>query len=225
MDRYGSAIQHRRFSELPQYLRTGDLLIFNDSRVMPARLQGHRAGTGGQVELLLLRREAPRRWWCLARPARSLRPSAELLFPDGLQARILKMGERGVRLVELSDEGLAEKVGEVPLPPYIHEVLSDSERYQTVYAKVQGSIAAPTAGLHFTPKLFAELQSIGVEVAFVTLHVGLDTFRPVEVEDPYKHQLHTEYFELSEQVAGVVNRAKADGRRVIAVGTTTVRVL
>ena len=225
LDRASGEIRHHRFHELPQHLRAGDLLVFNDSRVMPARLRGHRVGTGGLVELLLLRRQTPGHWWCLARPARSLRPSVELLFADGLQARVIETGERGLRLVELNDESLVERVGEIALPPYIHEPLSDPERYQTVYARVQGSVAAPTAGLHFTPHLLDRLRAMGVETAFVTLHVGLDTFRPVEAADPRKHQLHTEYFDLSEETAEAVSRARVEGRRIIAVGTTAVRVL
>ena len=225
LDRASGEIRHQRFSELPQHLRTGDLLVFNDSRVMPARLRGHRAGTGGLVELLLLRRQAPRHWWCLARPARRMRPAVELLFSAGLKATVLEMGERGLRLVELSDESLVERAGEIALPPYIHEPLADPERYQTVYARVQGSVAAPTAGLHFTPELLERLEAMGVEAAFVTLHVGLDTFRPVEAADPRKHQLHTEYFDLSQETAEAVSRARAEGRRIIAVGTTAVRVL
>ncbi len=225
LDRASGEIRHQRFYELPRHLRAGDLLVFNDSRVMPARLRGHRAGTGGLVELLLLRRQAPGQWWCLARPARSLRPSVELLFAAGLKAKVIETGERGLRLVELSDESLVERAGEIALPPYIHEPLADPERYQTVYARVQGSVAAPTAGLHFTQHLLQRLLAMGVETAFVTLHVGLDTFRPVETEDPRKHRLHTEYFDLSEETAEAVNRARADGRRIIAVGTTAVRVL
>ena len=225
LDRASGEIRHQRFHELPQHLRAGDLLVFNDSRVMPARLRGRRAGTGGLVELLLLRRQAPGHWWCLARPARSLRPSVELLFADGLQARVIETGDRGLRLVELNDESLVERVGEIALPPYIHEPLSDPGRYQTVYARVQGSVAAPTAGLHFTPHLLDQLREMDVEAAFVTLHVGLDTFRPVEAADPRKHQLHTEYFDLSEETAEAVSRARVEGRRIIAVGTTAVRVL
>ena len=225
LDRASGEIRHQRFHELPRHLKSGDLLVFNDSRAMPARLRGHRAGTGGLVELLLLRRQAPGQWWCLARPARSLRPSVELLFPAGLQATVLETGERGLRLVELSHESLVERAGEIALPPYIHEPLTDPERYQTVYARVQGSVAAPTAGLHFTPHLLERLRAMGVEAAFVTLHVGLDTFRPVEEADPLEHQLHTEYFELSEETAEAVRRARVEGRRIIAVGTTAVRVL
>ena len=225
LDRGSGGLLHRRFYELPDLLVPGDLLLFNDSRVIPARLHGQRSGTGGRVELLLLRRHVQRHWWCLARPARRLRPGETLLFPHGLEARILKTGEKGLRLVELNDEALVERVGEVALPPYVHEPLADPERYQTVYARVKGSVAAPTAGLHFTPQLLEQLHKMGVEFAFVTLHVGLDTFRPVEEEDPGEHKLHTEYWEMPQATAEAIDRARAQGRRIVAVGTTTVRVL
>ena len=225
LDRSSGEILHRRFYELHQHLVPGDLLVFNDSRVIPARLHGQRSGTGGRVELLLLRRHALRYWWCLARPARRLRPGEKLLFPHGLEARVLETGEKGLRLVELNDEALVERAGEVALPPYVPEPLADPERYQTVYARVKGSVAAPTAGLHFTPQLLEQLQEMGVEFAFVTLHVGLDTFRPVEEEDASEHKLHTEYWEMSHPTAEAIGRAKTEGRRIVAVGTTTVRVL
>ena len=225
LDRGSGEILHRRFHELPDHLVPGDLLVFNDSRVIPARLHGQRSGTGGRVELLLLRRHAPNQWWCLARPARRLRPGETLLFPHGLEARVVETGEKGLRLVELSDEALVERVGEVALPPYVHESLADPERYQTVYARVRGSVAAPTAGLHFTSQLLEQLRKMGVELAFVTLHVGLDTFRPVEEEDASEHKLHTEYWEMPHATAEAIDRARAQGRRIIAVGTTTVRVL
>ena len=214
LDRGNGKILHRHFYQLPNYLVSGDLLLFNDSSVIPARLYGQRSGTGGRVELLLLRRHAQRLWWCLARPARRLRPGETLLFRHGLEARILESGETGLRLVELNDEALVEKVGEMPLPPYIHEPLADPERYQTVYARVKGSVAAPTAGLHFTTQLLDQLQEMGVECAFVTIHVGLDTFRPVEEEDPREHKLHTEYWEMSAATAEAVVRARAQGRRI-----------
>ena len=191
---------------------------------MPARLIGKIAGNGGEAELLLLRRDKPGQWQCLARPGRRLRPGTHLLFNDELEARIESM-EGGLRLVEFNDESLIEKVGQAPLPPYIHETLQDPERYQTVYAKRLGSAAAPTAGLHFTEELMQDLQAKGVQTAFLTLHVGLDTFRPVDEDDPRKHKLHTEYWEVSPQAAESINSARQQGRRVVAVGTTSVRVL
>ena len=225
LDRSREAIEHRNFYDLPLLLEPGDLLVFNDSRVMPARLIGGIAGHDGEAELLLLRREKPGLWQCLARPGRRLQPGTHLLFQAQLEARIIESMEDGLRLVEFNDESLIEKVGQAPLPPYIHETLQDPERYQTVYARRLGSAAAPTAGLHFTERLMQELQANGVQTAFLTLHVGLDTFRPVDEDDPRKHKLHTEYWEVSPQAAESINSARQEGRRIVAVGTTSVRVL
>ena len=229
VDRARDTVAHHRFYELPDLLRRGDLLVFNDSRVILARLYGHRADTGGRVELLLLRRDAPRVWQCLGRPGRRLRPGTRIALDHGLTAQVLDMGENGLRRVELSDESLVERAGQVALPPYIHTPLDDPERYQTVYAghgeDKKGSVAAPTAGLHFTHELMQRLEAMGVELAFVTLHVGLDTFRPVKEEDPREHQLHTEFWEFPPEAAKAVNRARREGRRIVAVGTTSVRVL
>ncbi len=226
LDRDLPTLAHHRFDNLPNLLRSGDLLVFNDSRVIPARLNGHRADTGGRVELLLLRREEPAVWQCLGRPARRLRVDTRVTFAQGLEARVLELGEGGLRRVELNDETLVERVGQVPLPPYIHTPLEDPERYQTVYAgRQRGSVAAPTAGLHFTPELMSRLEAAGVEQAFVTLHVGLDTFRPVDEDDPNEHKLHTEFWELLPKAAEAINRASREDRRIVAVGTTTVRVL
>ncbi len=225
LDRSSEAIEHRNFYDLPLLLKPGDLLVFNDSRVMPARLIGRIADNGREAELLLLRREKPGLWQCLARPGRRLRPGTRLFFRDELEARIVESMDDGLRLVEFNDESLIEKVGQAPLPPYIHETLQDPERYQTVYARQLGSAAAPTAGLHFTERLMQDLQVKGVQTAFLTLHVGLDTFRPVDEEDPRKHKLHTEYWEVSPQAAKSINSARQEGRRVAAVGTTSVRVL
>ena len=238
VDRAGDGVTHHRFYQLPELLRRGDLLVFNDTRVIPARLYGRRADSGGRVELLLLRREAPNVWQCIGRPGKGLRPGRRIAFEQGLEARVMDGGENGLRLVELNDETLVELVGHMPLPPYIHEPLKDPERYQTVYAgqgdgkegrvdkkDKRGSAAAPTAGLHFTHRLMERLEESGVELAFVTLHIGLDTFRPVEVEDPREHKLHTEFWELSPTTAEAVNRARSEGRRIVAVGTTSVRVL
>ncbi len=225
LDRSTGDIEHRNFYDLPLLLEPGDLLVFNDSRVMPARLIGRIDGSGGEAELLLLRREKPGLWQCLARPGRRLRPGTHVIFQAGLEARITESMPDGLRLVEFNDESLIEKAGQVPLPPYIHETLQDPERYQTVYAKRMGSAAAPTAGLHFTESLMQDLQAKGVQTAFLTLHVGLDTFRPVEEDDPREHKLHTEYWEVSPQAAESINSARQDGRRVVAVGTTSVRVL
>ena len=225
LDRSREAIEHRNFYDLPLLLEPGDLLVFNDSRVMPARLIGRIAGNGKEAELLLLRREKSGLWQCLARPGRRLRSGTHLIFQAELEAWIIESMESGLRLVEFNDESLIEKAGQTPLPPYIHETLQDPERYQTVYAKCLGSAAAPTAGLHFTERLMQDLQAKGVQMAFLTLHVGLDTFRPVDEEDPRKHKLHTEYWEVSPQAAESINCARQEGRRVVAVGTTSVRVL
>ena len=225
LDRSKEAIEHRNFYDLPLLLEPGDLLVLNDSRVMPARLIGKIAGNGGEAELLLLRREKPGLWQCLARPGRRLRPGTHLIFQAELEARITESMEGGLRLVEFNDESLVEKVGQAPLPPYIRETLQDPERYQTVYASSVGSAAAPTAGLHFTEELMQDLQAKGVQTAFLTLHVGLDTFRPVDEDDPRKHKLHTEYWEVSPQAAESINSARHEGRRIVAVGTTSVRVL
>ena len=225
LDRSREAIEHRNFYDLPHLLEPGDLLVFNDSRVMPARLIGRISSDDREAELLLLRQEKPGQWQCLARPGRRLRPGTNILFDDELEARIVESMEDGLRLVEFNDESLIEKVGQAPLPPYIHETLQDPERYQTVYAKRLGSAAAPTAGLHFTERLMQDLRARGIQTAFLTLHVGLDTFRPVDEEDPRKHKLHTEYWEVSPLAAKSINSARQEGRRVVAVGTTSVRVL
>ena len=229
LDRSTGGVVHRRFHELTDLLRSGDLLVLNDSRVIPARLYGRRSDTGGKVELLLVRREGPGLWQCLARPARSLRPGIRLSFDGGLEARVRDLSESGLRRIELNDESLIERVGRVPLPPYIHAPLDDPERYQTVYAghgeAKEGSVAAPTAGLHFTHDLLGRLEGMDVELAYLTLHIGLDTFRPVDEEEPERHKLHTEYWELPPKTAEAVNGARREGRRVVAVGTTSVRVL
>ena len=239
-------IEHSQFTRIIDYLRPGDLMVFNQSRVIPARLYGRRADTGGRVELLLLNRESPGVWRALARPGRRLRPGDKVVLeapsvrdgdtspqtlpfvmggPGGFDIEILSSEEDGIKRVRLTNEDAIDSLGSVPLPPYIHRRLDDPERYQTVYARQPGSVAAPTAGLHFTEPLMEQLRAFGVELAFVTLHVGLDTFRPVQDEDPSKHTIHTEYFDLSAKTTAALNRARADGRRIIAVGTTSVRVL
>ena len=239
-------LEHRRFFEVVDYLQAGDLLVCNQSRVIPARLLGRKMGSGGKVEVLLLRRLEPGLWETLSRPARRLGVGARIeigvegkgsglggLPSEGnahvavtsVVGEVLEVGEGGVRVIRFSDESALETLGAVPLPPYIHLPLEDTERYQTVYAQVKGSVAAPTAGLHFTPELMSRIQEKGVAFAFLTLHVGWDSFRPVRVEDPRLHQMHREYGELSAEVAGQLNEARARGRRIICVGTTTVRLL
>ena len=222
------SLEHRRFFDLPALLQPGDLLVANDSRVIPARLRTRKA-TGGAVELLLLRRtEAAGTWLTLARPSRRLRPGTMVSVEGGGRVYEIEIGARrddGLFEARLEDEALIEACGEAPLPPYIHEPLADPERYQTVYAREEGSAAAPTAGLHFTPGLMERLAARGVDVAYVTLHVGLDTFRPVEADDPREHHIHTEYAVLPPETARAIARAREHGGRVVAVGTTSVRVL
>jgi S-adenosylmethionine:tRNA ribosyltransferase-isomerase len=223
-------LEHRRFSDLPEYLRPGDLLVANQSRVIPARLFGRKvSGPGGSVELLLLNRRDDRVWEVLVR-GKGLHPGRVVEIPTSgppVNAVILEITPSGGRLVRFDppvDEWLHD-LGQVPLPPYIHAPLADPERYQTIYSRVEGSAAAPTAGLHFTPDLLIALRQMGVELALVTLHIGLDTFQPVREEDVEAHQIHTEWCELTPEVARQVNQARLAGRRVVAVGTTAVRVL
>jgi S-adenosylmethionine:tRNA ribosyltransferase-isomerase len=224
------AVTHDCFASLPAYLRAGDLLVFNRTRVIPARLLGHKEGTGGGAECFLLHQLAPGLWQCLVRPGRRLAPGTRLVFGEGqLVGEILDRTEDGGRRVRFHWQGdfdrvLAE-VGRMPLPPYIHRRLADPERYQTVYASASGSVAAPTAGLHFTERVLAELRQKGVETAQLLLHVGLGTFRPVEAGQIEDHRMHREYYEVDEETAAKVNLARAEGRRVIAVGTTSARVL
>ena len=226
LERSGNLVTHRRFNELPKLLRPTDLLVFNDSRVLPARLYGKRVDTGGKIELLLLRRDEPGIWWSLGKPSRSLAKCPELCFGNNLKAKVIELGENGLLRVQFNDELLVESVGKIPLPPYIRKELNDPERYQTIYAgREAGSVAAPTAGLHFSSELMDELGAENIDCAFVTLHVGLDTFRPITHDNPEDHRIHTEFWELSEKTAAVINAARTDGRRIIAVGTTTVRVL
>ena len=246
LHRGAGAVEHRRFADIGDCLPEGAVLALNRSRVIPARLYGRRQDTGGRVELLLLRRESPGVWQVLGKPGRRLRPGVVLTLepPAGrgagtvaggppvsasvsapVSAEVLSAQGRGIRRVRLSAEEGIDRLGEVPLPPYIHQPLADPERYQTVYSQQPGSVAAPTAGLHFTPELLESLRRRGVETAFLTLHVGLDTFRPVTEDNPAEHAIHTEYYELPADAANVLSRAKAQGRPVIAVGTTTVRTL
>jgi S-adenosylmethionine:tRNA ribosyltransferase-isomerase len=227
LDRASGNFEHRRFYDLPDYLRPGDVLVFNDSRVIPARLYATRA-SGGSAELLLLRRLEPGRWDALVKPGRRMRQGDTFeASRDGrrITGEVVEVHEDGSRTVELSGEEHLDVLGAVPLPPYIHEPLADPERYQTVYAKTRGSVAAPTAGLHFTPQLLDKLRSQGVETVFVTLHVGLGTFRPVTVADPESHKMHPEYWELSPDAAEAIGKAKSEGRRVISIGTTAVRLM
>ena len=229
LDRQTGAIQHRHFYDLPEYLREGDCLVLNDSRVLPARLIGARP-TGGSIELVLLRDLGENRWECLSRPGRKTRPGQEIFFGNGeLKAVVEEVTTGGNRIVRFLYEGIfleiLEKLGRMPLPPYIREELKDPERYQTIYSRALGSAAAPTAGLHFTSELLDTIRSRGVSVVFVTLHVGLGTFRPVKEDEIEDHEMHAEYCMIPEETAHAVNAAKGNGHRVIAVGTTSCRTL
>lgn len=221
-------VSHRIFRDLPEILRPGDLLVRNNTRVLPARLYGF-TPHGGKVEVLLLKRRSLAEWEVLVKPGKKAREGAELFFSEELSLVVKGRTGEGERIVEFRYDGVFEdiisRLGEMPLPPYIHEKLADGERYQTVYSKVNGSAAAPTAGLHFTPALFDRLREKGVETADILLHVGLGTFRPVKAEEITGHHMHSEYYEIDEVNADKINRAKREGRRVIAVGTTSVRTL
>ena len=231
LDRRTGSIEHRHFHEILNYLRDGDVLVFNDSRVIPARLKGRKMGSGATVEILLLQRLETGIWEALVKPARRLKTGAMVeitndSLPDTLiQAEIIGESEGGIRVIRFSDETLLEELGEVPLPPYIHASLDNPERYQTVYARVIGSVAAPTAGLHFTPELLDNIERKGVRCLFTTLHIGLDTFRPVKEENPLEHFIHKEHGVLDSEVATELSKAKREGRRIICVGTTAVRII
>ena len=229
LDRNTGAIEHKHFYDLPAFLREGDCLVLNDSRVLPARLLGTRS-TGGAVEVVLLRDLGDGRWECLTRPGKKTRPGAELSFGDGvLTATVVDAIEDGNKILQFHYDGIflehLERLGKMPLPPYIKEELQDSERYQTVYSRQLGSAAAPTAGLHFTPELLEKIRQKGVKVCYVTLHVGLGTFRPVKAEDIQDHVMHSEYCEIPEETAKTINETRQNGGRVVAVGTTTCRTL
>ena len=227
LSRADGGMRHRRFYELPEMLRSGDVMVFNDSRVMPARLRGRREA-GGSIEILLLSRLSPGVWRAIGRPGRLLRPGAafEVSGRGGsMSGAVLELEPDGERIVKLDGEERLHDVGEAPLPPYITETLADSERYQTVYAREEGSAAAPTAGLHFTEELLERVRDMGVQTVFVTLHVGWGTFRPVKDEDITEHKMHAEYYEISQEAVDAIRRAKAEGRRIISVGTTAVRLL
>ncbi len=229
LDPVEGTIEHRHFYDLKEYLEPGDTLIMNDTRVMPARLLGWRDGTGGKVEVFLLRRIDGDTWETLVKPGRKAQPGQVVRFSDELACTVTDYTDFGGRIVKFQYEGIFEEIldrlGETPLPPYIHEKLADKERYQTVYSREQGSAAAPTAGLHFTKEQLKELQDYGVNLGFVTLHVGLGTFRPVNVENIEEHVMHKEYYSISQETADLILRTKASGKRVIAVGTTSIRTL
>jgi len=229
IDRKTGAWKDKVFTDVLDYLRAGDVLVVNNTKVIPARLIGHRKGFTGEVEFLLLRRIDYTHWRCIVRPGKKLNVGAEVVFSDQLSARVTERGEEGERVVEFIFDGVFEdilsKVGAMPLPPYIKEKLTDNSKYQTVYSKIDGSAAAPTAGLHFTEALLERIRAKGVKIVEILLHVGLSTFRPVKAENIEDHKMHNEYYEISEAAAAEINAAKAEGRRVISVGTTSVRTL
>ncbi len=222
--------EHRIFRDIVEYLRPGDCLVVNDTKVIPARLMGEKEGTGAGIEVLLLKRKEGNVWETLVKPGKKARPGARILFGGGLlKGEVVDVVEDGNRLIRFEYEGIFEEIldqlGQMPLPPYITHQLKDKNRYQTVYAKHDGSAAAPTAGLHFTPELLRRIEEMGVHIAHVTLHVGLGTFRPVKVENIQEHHMHSEYYVVEEDQAELINRTKAQGGRVIAVGTTSCRTL
>ena len=235
LNRRDGAIEHRRFFDIVSYLHDGDVLVFNDSRVIPACLSGRKVESGGRVEILLLRRLDTNVWEALVKPGKRLRVGSKVditkdFTTDSLDdtrvlAEVVEEGEGGIKVISFSDESLLPELGKLALPPYIHMPLTRPERYQTVYARMAGSVAAPTAGLHFTPELLGDIGRKGIQCLFVTLHVGLDTFRPVREDDPLQHPIHKEYAVLSQAVARQLSQAKREGRRIICVGTTAVRIV
>lgn len=222
--------EHHSFKDVKQFLRAGDTLVLNNTKVIPARLIGHKEDTGAAIEVLLLKRKENDQWETLVKPGKKARPGAKIVFGDGLlKAEVLDIMEEGNRLIQFTYEGIFEEVldqlGEMPLPPYITHKLQDKNRYQTVYAKYEGSAAAPTAGLHFTPELLAEIEAMGVNLAYVTLHVGLGTFRPVKEDNVLNHHMHSEFYQVTRESADIINATKKNGGRVICVGTTSCRTI
>ena len=230
VDKETGDINHKVFTDILDYLNEGDCLVLNNTRVLPARLYGVKEGTGGKIEFLLLTQKSQDTWEVILKPGKKAKPGARFVFGNGeLTAEILETINDGNRLVKFYYEGLFEnvldKLGEMPLPPYITEKLTDQERYQTVYSKYNGSAAAPTAGLHFTPELLEKIKEKGVNIAYVTLHVGLGTFRPVKVDDVTNHKMHSEYYHLDDENAQIINNTRKNGGKIISVGTTSTRVL
>ena len=223
-------VTHKHFTDIIDYLKKGDVLVLNNTKVIPARLIGEKEETGAVIEILLLKDLGNDTWECLSKPAKRLKIGTIVSFGDGsLKAEVVEKKDEGICHVKLIYNGILmeilDKLGTMPLPPYIHEKLKDQDRYQTVYAKISGSAAAPTAGLHFTENLLTEIKNKGIIVTYVTLHVGLGTFRPVEVDNILEHHMHSEYYVMDEETAEILNKAKDDGRRIVAVGTTSTRTL
>ncbi len=230
LDRNTGEINHRHFKDIIDYLKSGDTLVLNDTRVLPARLFGSREGKEEKIEFLLLKKLSDNTWETLVKPGKKAKIGSKVEFGNGLlNGEIVDIGEDGTRLIKFKYDGIFEeildKLGEMPLPPYITERLEDKERYQTVYAKHPGSAAAPTAGLHFTKELLKRIEGKGINIVYLTLHVGLGTFRPVKVDDINDHHMHSEYYQLSKEAAEIINKAKKSGGRIISVGTTSIRTL
>ena len=230
LDKTTGEVSHRHFTDVIDYMEKGDTLVLNDTKVMPARLYGVKEETGAVIEVLLLKDEGNNVWECLTKPAKRIKEGTIISFGDGkLKAKCTEVLDEGIRKFKLEYKGILyeilDELGEMPLPPYIHEKLKDKDRYQTVYAKNVGSAAAPTAGLHFTKDLLEKIKNKGVNIAYITLHVGLGTFRPVNVEDVTKHKMHSEYYVMSAEVADLLNKTKEEGHKIISVGTTSTRTL
>ncbi len=230
LDKKTGSITHKHFYDIIDYLNKGDILVLNNTKVLPARLFGTKENTNAHVEILLLKNQNNDIWECLVKPAKRIKIGTTISFGEGLlKAKCTKIGEEGIRELKFTYDGIfyeiLDKLGTMPLPPYIKEKLKDKDRYQTIYAKELGSAAAPTAGLHFTEELLTKIKEKGIEICFVTLHVGLGTFRPVNVDDVTKHTMHSEYYSMSESVAKKLNKAKKEGKKIIAVGTTSTRTL
>lgn len=230
LDKKTGEIEHKHFNNILDYLNENDVLVLNDTKVMPARLYGQKEETNALIEILLLKEKTNNTWECLVKPAKRVKIGTVVNFGDGiLKAKCIEIKDEGIRVFKLIYDGILyeilDKLGEMPLPPYIHEKLEDKDRYQTVYAKNIGSAAAPTAGLHFTKELLEKVKEKGVTVLYITLHVGLGTFRPVNVEDVTKHKMHSEFYMMSKETAEILNKAKKNNQRIISVGTTTTRTL
>lgn len=229
LDRYNGDIKHSKFDSIIDELDNNDILVMNDTKVIPARLYGVKEDTKAAIEILMLKEEEKDTWQCLVKPAKRIKIGTIVNFSDKLKAECVEVRDEGIRVFKLIYDGILyeilDELGEMPLPPYIHEKLRDKDRYQTVYAKNIGSAAAPTAGLHFTDELIDKIKSKGIKIVFITLHVGLGTFRPVNVEDVTKHKMHSEFYSMDKSTAEVLNKAKQEGKRIISVGTTTTRTL
>ncbi len=230
LDRKNKTIEHKHFYDITDYLSEGDCLVMNNTRVIPARLYGTKEGSGGKIEFLLLKRLSIDTWELILRPGKKAKVGSRFVFGDGrLKAEVIEVKDDGNRIVHFEFDGVWEEIldslGEMPLPPYIKEKLEDKNRYQTVYSKIEGSAAAPTAGLHFTDELLEKLRKKGIKTAFVTLHVGLGTFRPVSVDNIEEHKMHTEFYQVSKETADIINETRKNGGRIVCVGTTSVRTL